>query len=148
MLWQIQMQNPTWPPPAPPTKPIQHEQLLKLSCVSTLSFRRCSVRHGGLNWELVSLSIKSSIRWTPQKINFILLPPPPRRSPFDICVRRGRLTNPPSAGLAQLPGEITAVWLCDCVDACVIHIHNATALRVCMCTLAASDMLWCTSSWG
>lgn len=63
------------------------------------------------------------------KLNLILPPAAaPRRSlPFDVCVRRGRLTNPPCAGLERLPGEITAVWLCDGVYACVIHIHNATA---------------------
>lgn len=74
-----------------PIRPFEHEQVLKLSCVTTWSFRRCSIRHGGLNLGLVSLSIKQHEMNISVKNQ--LHPPPtvPLRSRFDICVKQGLL---------------------------------------------------------
>lgn len=58
-------------------------------------------------------------------------------------------SDPASAGLEQLPGEITAAGLCGCVYACVIHIHDATAPLpvyeegVCVC-----HCVWFYRLWG
>lgn len=135
-------------------KPLEHEQLLKLSCVTTWSFRSGSVRHGGLNWGLVSLPIKR--HKTNISVKNQLHPPPnvPLCSHFDICVKQGlRQILPLQAqssylGKSQLSGCVIVCMHVSYISMISLLPYQHARVHVCMCMLAASNMLWCTSSWG
>lgn len=103
------------PTPTPLTlqNPTRHEQLLKLSCVTTLSFRTCSLRHGGFKVRACLPVNQERHEMNISKINFILLPLWPAALILT-SVLNGVSTNPPSAGLEQLPGgnhSCLVVWL-------------------------------------
>lgn len=102
------------------------QKLLEVHCVTTWSFSRCSVRcrgwQRGLNWGLVSPSIKR--RETNISVKYQLHPPPVEalRSHFDICVKQGlQQILPLQAQSSYLGKSQLSVCVCVCGIVC-IHV--------------------------
>lgn len=111
-----------------PVKPHEQEQMLKLSRITTWSFR-CCLRHGGLNWGLVSLPIKEN-RQTPTL---------PLCYHFDICVKQGLWqilplqTQSSYLGKSQLSGCVIACMHVSYISMMPPLPYQHTRLCVCAC---------------
>ena len=128
-----------------PIKPHGHEQLLKLSCVTTWSFRRGSVRCGGLNWGLVSLPIKQH----QPDISVKNHPPPPLcRCALILTSVLNKDANKSSLCRLRVATwgnhSCLGVWLCVCMCHTYPWCHcYSTNIQVLVCACVCCQHILC-----